>query len=213
MNECNIIFDLDGTLINSSESIITSIKAAFKLVCPDMMDLAISNDVIGPSLGKIIDHIAPCLNASKRLEILEAFKADYDSRNCISARPYEGVDTVLGVLTKKKCKLFIATNKRVIPTKKILTHLGWVNKFKAVYSIDSLDLVFEDKASMVQALMEAEDINRENTILIGDSLDDYQASKKNGLKFMQAGWGYGSKSLSLIPCQILNAPLDIVNFL
>jgi phosphoglycolate phosphatase len=90
--------------------------------------------------------------------------------------------------------LYIATNKRLIPTKKILDYLSWNSFFSAVYSIDSnTEKPFKNKGEMIRALLNNEMIDLKSAVYIGDRDDDYEAANKNGLPCILVEWGYGSK--------------------
>lgn len=208
----NIIFDLDGTLIDSSNSIIESIRSAIEIAYPYFELPTISKDLIGPSIRNIIESLIPCTDEEIKVKIIEAFKLHYDSIGCLKTMPYDGIDVALNYLADRGHKIFIATNKRSIPTQKIINHLGWLGKFRAIYSVDLHGPTFKDKASMVQSMMEAEGLNGLHTYLVGDSLDDYFAAKTNNLKFLRAAWGYGGKNLINLPHTTLNAPSEIIDF-
>jgi phosphoglycolate phosphatase len=90
------------------------------------------------------------------------------------------------------CTLSIATNKRLLPTRLILEHLGWSEHFAAVYALDLFEPRLPDKAAMIARLLQDRGIARADAVYVGDRGEDGESADANRLPFIAATWGYGS---------------------
>ncbi len=120
------------------------------------------------------------------------FKASYDSSGYRQTAAYAGVDAMLRRLRAAGCTLSIATNKRLLPTRLILEHLGWSEHFAAVYALDLFEPRLPDKAAMIARLLQDRGIDRADAVYVGDRGEDGESADANQLPFIAATWGYGS---------------------
>lgn len=156
--------------------------------------MPVTKDVIGPPLVETIAKITGIKNQLALNEIAIKFKLHYDSVSYRDAVVYPGIQHILESLKNNGYALYIATNKRLVPTKKIVDYLSWGSLFTAVYSIDlNSKKIFKNKAELISELLNNEPIDPKFAIYIGDRYEDYEAARKNGLSCILVGWGYGSK--------------------
>ena len=119
----HIIFDLDGTLIDSSDSILDSFSSAFK-DCDIDLKRPLTESVIGPPL-KVTLSLLSGTNDHAKLELLaKKFKANYDSFGYLNTKVYPGVSKMLDSLMRYNIVMYIATNKRILPTLKIINYFA-----------------------------------------------------------------------------------------
>ena len=184
----NLIFDLDGTLINSKKGIINSLYESFLRT---KLEILIPKEEIkiGPPLNETIRICNNKLTSNEVESIKNNFKDIYDNKLFVLLQVYENVELLLQILKKNNIQIFIGTNKRYIPTKKILKFLSWDNFFKEVYAIDKFDSPYKNKEQMLENLLINENINSDETLYIGDRYSDFIASKKNKISFIGADWG------------------------
>ena len=88
--------------------------------------------------------------------------------------------------------LSIAPNKRLLPTRLILEHLGWSEHFAAVYALDLFEPRLPDKAAMIARLLQDRGIAPADAVYVGDRGEDGESADANRLPFIAATWGYGS---------------------
>lgn len=184
----NLIFDLDGTLINSEEGIKESLinsfkKAKIKILIPHQ------NIEIGPPLDKTILLCNGNLNYDQLEEIKIYFKKQYDFIFYKKLEVFKNVKQILDNFKIRKIHMYIATNKRYKPTMKIVEHLKWRKYFKNIYSIDMYSLEIKNKTNMLKKLLENEKILAKESLYIGDKYSDYIASSSNKISFIGANWG------------------------
>ncbi|MBP3821494.1 HAD-IA family hydrolase [bacterium] len=188
----NYIFDLDGTLINSSEEVLNCFEKAFKEANYDIDNSKLTSDVIGPPLRQIIQTIAPELVDDDKInDIMLNFRRIYDyDENDISIM-YDEIYDLLCDLKNKGYKLYIATFKPKIPTMRIVKKFHLDEIFNDVYTIDKFGTKIT-KEEMILNIISSYNLEKDQTVMIGDALSDMIASKKAGIDGIGVLWGYGS---------------------
>ena len=186
-----VIFDFDGTLIDSAPSIIAGLELAFKKLGL-LPSIHLNASIIGPPLEETLYKlIGDQVNVDLGV-LVSNFKDYYDAEGFKTSKPYPGIEELLNQLGQLNIVLYLATNKRLEPTLKIVDYLGWTTFFNKVYTIDMVaGAPFVNKSSMIQALIRAELIESANTIYVGDRMEDFHASSANGLRTILVNWGYG----------------------
>ena len=190
IGKTSIIFDLDGTLVDSAESILAGFDYVLDLnrISPKR-DL--TSEIVGPPLTETLKLLSGITDNNKIGEMTEQFKAYYDKTACLMSKPYEGVHEGLARLKKIGFNLHVATNKRLIPTDRILSHLNWKDYFTSIFTLDMFDSSFDSKSAMIASQLKSNNINYIESIYIGDRVEDLAAAKANNLSFLGVLWGYG----------------------
>ncbi len=186
----NILFDLDGTLIDSAPGIEESFYIAYLKVynkeCPNII-----TTLIGPP----IDQVLTAVNGETNLEIInrfvDAFKQHYDTEGYKKSKLYGDVEMVLEALLKNKLNVFIATNKREKPTKLILEYLSIGKYFNEIYCPDMEEFKFKNKTDLIAHILKTKSLLFNETIMIGDTIHDSLAADENKLDFAFVEYGYG----------------------
>ena len=187
--EGNLIFDLDGTLFDSAPEILVCLKKALQLNNIDIND-NFNKSIIGPPLKETLKNLVQKKDTVKIDKIIENFIELYDSDYCYKTKLYKGVQETLKILEKKK-NLILITNKRIVPTEKMLKNSKIIELFDNYFSVDPNDQSKKDKSTLISKTIKDYKINPQNTAYIGDTMGDFIASKNNNIKFIYAGWGYG----------------------
>lgn len=187
----HILFDLDGTLIDSAPAILASFRDAFAQTGITPVR-AIDASVIGPPLTETLQLLSGSGDPALVARLAEAFKASYDGEGYKATAAYAGVGALLAKLAGAGLRLSIATNKRIHPTRLILAHLGWKDFFSHVYALDLFTPRLPDKAAMIGRLLADQAIPKDQAIYIGDRSEDGESADANGLPFIAVTWGYGS---------------------
>lgn len=187
----NVIFDLDGTLVDSLPGIEQSVRRAITRVLPEvpMPDL---RTVIGPPIATMFARLWPELAPETMERLVAEFRDHYVSTGCLASTPFSGVAETLSELHSGGRRLFVLTNKPAAPTRVILGRLGLNRFFSASLSPDSVSPPFGSKPDGARLLMKAFDIEPLATTLVGDGADDAAAAAACGFRFIAAGYGYGN---------------------
>lgn len=185
----SIIFDLDGTLVDSSAGILGSIAAAFReLGLHPALELTPS--LIGPPLRETMLHLCNQQKEAPIEALVASFKSHYDSAGFLQTVPFPGVVDMLKSLLTAGMPLYIATNKRNRPTLQILNMLGWSSIFYRVVSPDSFNPALPSKAAILGKLLDEDNLESKNCLYIGDRFDDYNAAMQTSVSFALAEWGF-----------------------
>ena len=185
-----IVFDLDGTLIDSAAGILESCSAAFKAV-GIVPCIGPSTSLIGPPLKDILTQMLGYHDPTLLAALSNAFKAHYDAVGYRSSQPYDGIEDLLNTLAERNVPLYIATNKRALPTRLILQMLHWTDRFQGIYSLDSFAPALPNKGALLQQLLQQEHLSALDTVYVGDRDEDALAAQQAELPFARATWGYG----------------------
>lgn len=185
-----ILFDLDGTLIDSSPGILASFQ---QVLATHGLEPAAPLDqrLIGPPLLQTLARLTGLEDADQLDELAAAFKILYDSEGYQATLPYPGLVETLDALIRADWRLFIATNKRFEPTRRILEHLDLNRHFAGVYTLDRQPPPAADKTELVGRLLTEQELDRRHCWFVGDSGEDAAAAAAHGLPFIAAAYGYG----------------------
>jgi phosphoglycolate phosphatase len=187
----SVIFDLDGTLVDSLPGIKLSACAAIESVLPGvpMPDL---KAVIGPPIAAMFARLWPDLDPEKMAQLVAAFRSHYVEKGCLDSLPFPGVLETLSRLQAAGVRMFLLTNKPTAPTKTILCALGLAEFFTGVLAPDSPESPFASKPDGARALMRRFALDPEQTALVGDGADDAAAAEACGFRFIATAYGYGT---------------------
>lgn len=206
MNTEAVLFDFDGTIIDSCPGIQKAFDKAYLKIYSVENKLSVQPH-IGPPIGKILSSV----NGETDPEIINSFinffKEDYDTESYKSSVLFEGMKDVLKELYDNDVKIFIVTNKREKATKLIAKYLHIDDFFSGIYCSDSKSH-YSSKAMIVNEIIENEKLQKENPVLVGDTQQDESAARENNIEFIYAAYGYeklkGDHKTIFAPQQILN---------
>lgn len=190
----NVIFDLDGTLVDSVEGIEFSLKGAINLVFP-VSKININNikSRMGPPIEQITKDLIPQISKKDIIKITHQFRLIYDSVGWKKTRLFDSAKDTLKVLARKRISIFVATNKPKKPTGKILK-LTRVERFLTdSISPDSNGKISRTKRDLMFFLINKYRLRPNNTLMVGDSIEDAQSAHLCALDFAFAAYGYGVK--------------------
>ena len=193
----NYIFDLDGTVINSSKEVLNCFDYAFKKAGYKINYNRLNPDVIGPPLKDIVKTIAPELNDEQKIEeIISYYEEIYDYDENDVTVIYEGISDIIKNLKKHNKKLFIATYKPTKPTMRLLKKFN-LTMFDDVYTIDKFGKHIT-KTDMIEDIIQKYGIDKNQTVMIGDATSDMLAAKEAKVFALGVMWGYGTDKTGLI---------------
>lgn len=207
MNIRNVIFDLDGTLVDSRSGIEFSMRAAIEAILPDRKNEPFECRP-GPPIREAFARLFGDAEETSLDELVGEFRKSYDSAGWTQTRVYDGAADALRRLRDDGTRLFVATNKPERAALAILERLGLRGFFDAVVAPDSRTPPFGSKQRMVAWILDAHDLDANETIVVGDSEEDRIAAEASGVAFAAAGYGYGNPDLrttrtrriAVVPC-------------
>ena len=206
----NIIFDLDGTLIDSSTGILDSFANAF-LSCSLDPIRPFSADIIGPPLMETLSILSGISDKDVLNKLAEEFKSHYDTFGYKKTIVFPGINEMLSRFKDSGVHMYIATNKRVLPTKKIIDYLKWNEIFEGIYSLDSYLPSSSSKSEVLSKLVDSNKLLKDNVVYIGDRDEDNLAAIASNIPFLLVSWGYDGVEENLIYKDKINTPSDLYN--
>jgi phosphoglycolate phosphatase len=190
-----VLFDLDGTLLDSIPGIAWSVKAAFRAAgLPERsFDLRQS---IGPPIRTILSRAAATEDAALLDQLERHFRASYDSEGWRRTACFPGTRELLEAMKANGHRLFIISNKPRPIAAKILEALGFASYFEQLYTRDSVEPPFASKANMLDALLADHQLAAVDCVMVGDTMEDADASALHRIGFIFMEHGYGELSLA-----------------
>ncbi len=209
MSVMHILFDLDGTLIDSAPSILSGFARVLDQhrISPRC---ELTQALIGPPLIETLRRISGIDDPEILQGLADDFKRYYDETGYRETREYPGTTESLNNLCHGGASLYVVTNKRIMPTRRIIEFLHWGEFFKGLYSQDAFDPAVKSKADVIKRVMTLHTMPRENTVYVGDREEDREAAKAIRIAFYLAGWGYGGSGAASVDMQrVLAQPREL----
>lgn len=206
-----IIFDLDGTLVDSVPGIEASLRHALNQTLPHL-SLGDLRSAIGPPIKVMVTRLWPELGTDEIERIVSAFREHYDAEGYRQTRLYEGVRETLQQLQERGIAHFLLTNKPARPTLAIVKHLGIRSFFRALASPDG-DPPFSVKSEGARGLQERFGLHGRSTVMVGDGSDDAAAAEACGFEFVAAAYGYGRVGAKMEPDRVVKSFPELAGIL
>ena len=183
-----IIFDFDGTLVDSEKAIYECFQKITKHIAPERESYA-KNLLIGPPLRDTASEILGPKNQDLLDKFVRSFIEMHDEQVIQHTQPYPDVIQALKQLNSKNIAMAVATNKRLAPTQKLMDHFGWNDYFLSVECSDSQNQM-RNKDAMIQDIINQNQIFQ-GSYFVGDTVNDGLSANLNQLPFIKACYGYG----------------------
>jgi phosphoglycolate phosphatase len=208
-----LIFDLDGTLIDSKRDLIHSVNA----MLGEMGRARLDEETISGYIG----HGAPVLVSralggnAKEEELrraLQFFLGYYEEHKMDTTCAYPGIPDALAELSRKKVPMAVLTNKPVKISVRILDSLGLASHFRVIYGGNSFETKKPNPFGANKILNEFGAQPRE-AMLVGDSEVDVQTARNAGTIAAAVNYGFGVHDRTQHPADIyLDKLSDLVPF-
>lgn len=190
----NLIFDIDGTLWNTTGVVAGAWnKAIAKMAVPELASLNVTADMLKKEFGKPMDVIADDLfgdiDAGVKAELL-SLCCEYEQAalsECDEDLTYEGMNDTLHKLSKNH-NLFIVSNCQNGYIELVIRKTGLTGLIKDFECFGRTEL---QKDENIKLVMERNGLEPSDTVYIGDTMGDFTATKKAGIKFVFASYGFG----------------------
>ena len=184
-------FDLDGTLARTGEDICSAWKGALASIGRDLTNF---DRVfrIGPPLEKVVYELYDDATPELVAELLAKFRPLYDESGFPNTVPYPDVPALLDALKTSGACVYIVTNKRDAPTRRIAEKFGWNRLFDGIWSYDTFEERYR-KDTLLAKILSDRGIAAGDAVMVGDTRGDVDAGKANGMATIGVTWGYGSR--------------------
>jgi phosphoglycolate phosphatase len=182
-----IIFDFDGTLVDSEITIYQCFQSITNCLAPERINYA-ENVLIGPPLRDTASEILGPNHQEYLDEFVKLFIEMHDDYAIKNTQPYPGTVDTLKKLSSKGVLMAVATNKRYAPTIKLINHFNWQNYFTNIECSDGQKQI-RNKDEMIQEILKNNNFYK--AFFVGDTVNDGLSANLNQLPFILASYGYG----------------------
>lgn len=209
-----ILFDLDGTLIDSSEGITKSTQYALA-----------HYGIIENDLSKFYKFIGPPLVASfkkyydfteeQAVEAVAVYRERYNKIGLFECRLYPGVRECIETLKKKGYLIGMASSKPEVSCRRILEHFGILELFDDVVGATFDGRIDTKEEVLNEVLRRWSNVPKEEMCLIGDTMFDVEGANKVGVRSVAVTFGFGDveqmiKAGAVAVCEEMSSLPEII---
>ncbi|MFA9413856.1 MULTISPECIES: HAD-IA family hydrolase [unclassified Streptococcus] len=204
-----LLFDLDGTLVDSSLDIIDSFQHSFEqmgLVCPAQDQLM---TFIGPPLrftfSQFFNHDTEVDKA------VNYFRNYYEHQEIYHDTVYAGITELLIALKSMGYQLFVTTSKQEEAAKNVLGKLGLSHYFTGIYGATASH---HHKSDVIRSCLQDYQLQPENCYIIGDTKYDMIGGRETGVHPIGVAWGFGNRQelLDHGAEAMMDKPADLLSY-
>jgi phosphoglycolate phosphatase len=182
-----VIFDLDGTLTDSADGIVSSFRHALGQIGAAVPDGDLTSRIVGPPMH----HTLSAMGLGEHTDAaVAAYRADYTTRGWAINSLFDGIGPLLADLRAVGVRLAVATSKAEPTAQRILAHFGLDGLFEVVAGA-SVDGARSTKTDVLaHALAQLQPLP-ERVVMVGDRRHDVDGAAAHGIDAVVVGWGYG----------------------
>ncbi|PIE06561.1 MAG: phosphoglycolate phosphatase [Rhodobacterales bacterium] len=194
----NIVFDLDGTLVDSAPDLAAAANKVLAGEGLDPLDLATITSFVGNGLPKLVERVmrARAIAPQHFERIHGRMQAFYNAAPADESKPMPGVPAALEALKAKGHKLGICTNKPEEPARRMLALLGLEGYFEVVVGGDALP---QRKPHPAPLHLAFDRLGPGPRLYVGDSEVDAETAEAAGVRFAIYAHGYRKQPIEALP--------------
>lgn len=211
-----VIFDLDGTLLNTIADLANSTNHALNQLGYPTHEPEEYNFMVGNGINKLFERALPEGEKTEEnvLRVRREFIPYYDQHNADESRPYPGIPELLETLQAKGIQLAVASNKYQAATEKLIAHYFPNIKFIAVFGQrDGVNV--KPDPTIVEDILRISGTPKDEVLYVGDSGVDMQTARNAGVTACGVTWGFRplAELESFNPRYIIEVPQLISNLI
>ncbi len=197
-----ILFDLDGTLIDSEKGIVGSLEHVFAQLGEPLPPREVLRGWIGPPLRASFPQVLG--DDPERIErAVGHYRERFDSTGWAEHEVYPGMAALVEALAARGERLAVVTTKVAVQARRIVAALPFGNAFTRLYGPEPGSRASEKAGMIAQALADFGATPAETT-MIGDRHFDIDGARTNGVRAIGVTWGFGSRD------ELVAAGADVV---
>lgn len=208
-----LVFDWDGTLFDSIGWIVESLQRAAEECRLPIPDERASKAIIGLGLLEAMQALYPGSSPELATRLAQSYRRHYGTRPATAMGLFEGVDDMLAELRVRGFKLAVATGKARAGLDHAMRATGIEHRFHATRCAD--ETASKPDPAMLFQLMDQLAVERERTLMIGDSVHDLRMARNAGVVAVGVGCGanHTDELAELEPLACLKATAELLNLL
>lgn len=183
-----VVFDLDGTLVDTLADIAWAINAALRATGLPTHPLCALRRFVGRGAAHLAACVTPAHEQHRSAEVFARFQQFYAARLVVESRPYDGVEPMLASLSARGVSLAVLSNKPDALTKQIVLEL-FPERFAAVYGQRD-DVPMKPDPAALHAIAAQLGVRTDELTMVGDSGVDVTTAKNAGALAVGVTWGY-----------------------
>lgn len=206
-----VIFDLDGTLLNTLDDLCDSVNFALEQWGYPVRSLGEVRSFVGEGVRLLVERALPDYAKNKTDEVLKVFEAHYDKNKENKTRPYSGISEMLAfvcpkyktaIVSNKYEKAVVGLRDKLFPA--VTVAVGEREGLRKKPAPDAVLYALEKLGSI-----------KEEAVYVGDSDIDIATAKNSGLPIIAVSWGFRERRLleSLGADIIIDNPCELENAL
>lgn len=188
-----IIFDFDGTVVNTGEGILKSLQYAFREMGDEVPELDELKKFIGPPIYYSFTHYYN-ISEDKVQEYIKKYRERYKVKGIYECELYPHMRELLGTLKDSGCLLGIASSKPEHLIYDVADYLDITKCFDTIVGVKTDNSNHSSKGSIILEAMENLGVtDKSEVLMVGDRHYDITGAKEAGVKACGCLWGYGSE--------------------
>ena len=210
-----IVFDLDGTLVDSRRDIADAANALLVSCGAAPIPEEGIGRMVGDGAGTLVARAFKASGVERPPDALQRYLAFYDARLLNHTRPYDGIPAVLEALGRGAA-LAVLTNKPIASTRRILDGLHLARYFPAECVLGG-DGPFPRKPdpAALRHLTARANANADSTLMVGDSAIDWRTARAAPARVCLARYGFGFDSVPVeelgVEDRVIDAPAELLH--
>ncbi|MCM1319002.1 MAG: HAD family hydrolase [Muribaculaceae bacterium] len=206
-----VIFDLDGTLLNTINDLGLSCNYALESNGYKSHPLSAYPFMVGNGVRKLIERAQPDASPATVDKMVESFKEYYDQHCCDTTVPYNGIPELLKELTENNISIAVTSNKYEAAVQKIVTHYFPEIPFVALLGQVEGRPIKPDPSVVFEALLKCPTPKSE-VLYVGDSKVDIETARRALVENVGVTWGFSPVShlRSAFADHIVSTPAEIL---
>jgi phosphoglycolate phosphatase len=194
-----VVFDLDGTLIDSRRDLADATNALIAELGGKPLSVGAVTEMVGEGAPVLVRRVLTAAGLDPRTPgALDRFLAHYDERLTVHTRPYDGLIDALSALRSEGRALAVLTNKPGRPSREILERLELAPFFSQVIGGDTAAGRKPDPTGLLNIVQRAQ-VAPAATVMVGDSPVDAETARRAGAVLCIARYGFGAPAGGLVP--------------
>jgi phosphoglycolate phosphatase len=189
-----VIFDMDGTILDTIEDIKDSMNHALQRVGFPKRTTEEMKMAVGNAAMKSIERSVPEYATNQDIQLVyDLFQSHYDKNSANKTKPYDGIMELLGTLKRRGYKLAVVSNKHEYLVKELNERM-----FMGLFDVSvgaTPERAHKPAPDMVYKALEELDLGVDDVLFIGDSDIDIQTAKRAGIRNIGVTWGFRSREV------------------